>query len=333
VTRAAVETAIEKQGIEDPAAQIAGDNAVFVRLPRQKGGEVTQAQAETMVQALQQEFPGVTAPEYSLIGSSISTELTRNALTSVLFSSLFIVVYLAFRFAIGGLANGIKFGVSAIIAMLHDVLILVGMFAILGYFLNWKVDSLFVTAALTVIGFSVHDTIVIFDRIRENLKGKSGREDFGDLVSKSINETFARSINTSLTVMLTLLALLIFAGPVIRPLNAALLIGIFSGTFSSIFNAAPLVYDWQRRFGKAGDLQPSTSTAGGGGGGTAYPRPSTSTSRTPSRPAAPTAPTPLSTTGGDGARSADSPGNGTTPTDTTPRQPLPPGPRPRKRRM
>jgi hypothetical protein len=198
------------------------------------------------------------------------------------------------------------------------------MFAILGYFLNWKVDSLFVTAALTVIGFSVHDTIVIFDRIRENLKGKGGRDDFGDLVNKSINETFARSINTSLTVMLTLLALLIFAGPVIRPLNAALLIGIFSGTFSSIFNAAPLVYDWQRRFGKAGDLHPATP-----GGGATTPRPAPR----PATPSRPVTPAPRSMANGDGVRAGDRPSGESGTTDTTPRPSLPPGPRPRKRRM
>ena len=319
VTRTAVEDAIRKQGIEDPSAQIAGDNAVYVRLPRQKTGEVTQPQTQVLVQELQKDFPGVTAPEYSLIGSSISAELARNAFVSVFFSSLFIVFYLAFRFAIGGFANGIKFGVAAIIAMLHDVLILIGMFAILGYFLNWKVDSLFVTAALTVIGFSVHDTIVIFDRIRENLKGKSGRADFGELISKSINETFARSINTSLTVVLTLLALLIFGGPVIRPLNAALLIGILSGTYSSIFNAAPLVFDWQRRFGKGGTTVQLAGVTPGLGG------PRTPTPGVSSRPAAPA---PRSVSNGDGSNpSADTNADGTT------RPPLPPGPRPRKRRM
>ncbi|MBC8101138.1 MAG: protein translocase subunit SecD [Cytophagales bacterium] len=335
VTRTAIEDAIRKQGYEDPAAQIAGNGAVFVRMPRQKEGEVSQAQTDRLVRQLQGQFPGVTRAEYSLIGSSISTELTRNALTSVLFSSLFIVFYLAFRFAIGGFVNGIKFGVAAIIAMLHDVLVLVGVFAILGYFLNWKVDSLFVTAALTVIGFSVHDTIVIFDRIRENLRDSHGREDFGELVSKSINETFARSINTSLTVVLTLVALLIFGGPVIRPLNAALLIGIISGTYSSIFNAAPIVVDWQRRLGSK---TMGTATAGAGGGG----------GSAPVRPAGPVRPAPIaprSTVNGDtsggsgGARvygANSNGGNGSTPPRTSANPalpPIPPGPRPRKRRM
>jgi preprotein translocase subunit SecF len=123
----------------------------------------------------------------------------------------------------------------------------------LATFFNWKIDSLFVTAALTVLSFSVHDTIVIFDRIRENLRAAQGRnEPFDQIVNRSINETLGRSINTSLTIFLTLFSLLVLAGPVIRPLNAALLIGIVAGTYSSIFNAAPLVVDWERRFGRRG---------------------------------------------------------------------------------
>ena len=262
---------------------------------------------------------------FDFIGSSISEELTRNSFTSIILSSIFIVLYLAFRFAIGGFVSGLKFGVSAIIAMLHDVLVLIGLFSILGFVLNWKVDSLFVTAALTVIGFSVHDTIIIFDRMRENLKGRSGNVDFETVVNNSINETFARSIFTSMTVVLTLLALLIFGGPVIRPLNAALLIGIISGTYSSIFNAAPLVVDWQKRFG--GKL-----SASGSGRVSTTPRPSTvpATAGGPAagdRPAFPRA-------GGSAPRPATTNGDGETPASGDKRPGLPPGPpRARKRRM
>jgi len=209
-------------------------------------------EAESLVEKLKAKFPGVTKGGFERIGASISQELTKNALSSIVLSSLFIVVYLAFRFAIGGFKNGIKFGVAAIIAMLHDVAVLIGVFCFLGWLLNWKIDSLFLTAALTVVGFSVHDTIIIFDRIRENLQHKGEKADLGNLIDDSINETFARSLFTSGTVVLTLLALLIFGGSVIRPLNAALLVGILSGTYSSIFNAAPLVFDWQRKFGKKG---------------------------------------------------------------------------------
>ena len=331
--REAVEKAVRDLGITDPAAQIAGDNTVLIRLPYQKGQQVTSEQANQITAGLQKAFPNedVKKQGFDFIGSSISEELTRNSFTSIILSSLFIVLYLAFRFAIGGFVSGLKFGVSAIIAMLHDVLVLIGLFSILGFVLNWKVDSLFVTAALTVIGFSVHDTIIIFDRMRENLKGRSGNVDFETVVNNSINETFARSIFTSMTVVLTLLALLLFGGPVIRPLNAALLIGIISGTYSSIFNAAPLVVDWQKRFG--GKLSASGT---GGVRTTTAPRPSTvpATASGPSatdRPAFPRA-------GGTTARTAadngttNGTGDGTTPSDKRPG--LPPGPpRARKRRM
>jgi SecD/SecF fusion protein len=254
-TREAIEKAVAAQGFKDASAQVAGkqgdSTTVYVRLPKEEGKpETSAAEADTLVQSLQGEFPGATRQGFDLIGSSISSELTRNAFNSVLLSSLFIVLYLAFRFASAGFATGLKFGVAAIIAMLHDIGVLVGVFCALGYFLNWKVDSLFVTAALTVIGFSVHDTIIIFDRIRENQKRHGATESFSEIVSESINETFARSVYTSGTVLMTLLALLILGGPVIRPLNAALFVGILSGTYSSIFNAAPLVIDWDRLFGK-----------------------------------------------------------------------------------
>ena len=331
VARAEVEKAVAAQGIVDPAAQIAGNNTVFVRLPQQsKGGNVTSAQAASIVSGLQTTFPGVTQEGFELIGSSISRELTTNAILSVFLSSLFIVVYLAFRFAVGGFVSGLKFGVAAIIAMLHDVFVLIGVFCALGYFLNWKIDSLFVTAALTVIGFSVHDTIVIFDRIRENLRGRSKSPDFAELVNMSINETFARSINTSLTVVMTLLALLIFGGPVIRPLNAALLIGIISGTYSSIFNAAPLVVDWQKRFG--GRLAAATggtrlATAGGPGAGVAAPGPNRA-AITPRRDGN------LVSNAGPGTGGTNGTAGNSRTYDDTPPPAAPPGPpRPRRRRM
>jgi len=220
------------------------------------------------------------------------------------------------------------------------VLVLIGMFSILGYLLNWKVDSLFVTAALTVIGFSVHDTIIIFDRIRENLKERGNRSEFGALVNDSINETFTRSINTSFTVVITLIALIIFGGPVIRPLNVALLIGIVSGTYSSIFNAAPLVVDWQKRFGARGQ---ALTTTGSGGGSPSRPAPAPrvpakTTGATPSTggarafPAPNPGAAPRSTTNGDGgSTNGGYVGGGGSPASTAP--PGPGGVRPRKRRM
>jgi preprotein translocase subunit SecF len=134
-------------------------------------------------------------------------------------------------------------GATALIALLHDVIVVVGTFAILGTLLGLQVDALFVTAVLTVIGFSVHDTIVVFDRIRENRARHAG-EPFDAIVNHSLLQTMGRSINTSLTVIITLTALLLFGGESIRVFVLALLIGIVSGTYSSIFNASPLLVVW-----------------------------------------------------------------------------------------
>jgi preprotein translocase subunit SecF len=140
----------------------------------------------------------------------------------------------------------VKFGATALAALLHDVIVVVGTFAILGTFFRVQIDALFITAMLTVIGFSVHDTIVVYDRIREN-KARHAGEPFEQIVNHSILQTFGRSINTSLTVVLTLSALLLFGGAAIRYFVLALLIGIISGTYSSIFNASPLLVVWQNR--------------------------------------------------------------------------------------
>jgi len=180
------------------------------------------------------------------VGATISKELTANAVKAVILSAVAIVLYLSGRFAIGGFKNGLKFGVCAVLATLHDVGVIIGVFAILGRFLNWEIDSLFVTAVLTIIGFSTHDTIVIFDRIRENLRHKSKGETFESLVNKSILQSFARSINTSLTVILTLVALLLFGASNIHHFVTALLVGVITGTYSSIFNASQLLVVWQR---------------------------------------------------------------------------------------
>ena len=146
----------------------------------------------------------------------------------------------------------------AVAALLHDAFFVLGIFSILGHFFQVEIDSLFVTAILTVIGFSVHDTIVVFDRIRENLRRYGSRISFEETVNLSLNETLARSLNTSLTVLFTLLALYLFGGTTIRTFILALLIGIFSGTYSSIFNASPLLVTWQNyQSGRRGQTKAS----------------------------------------------------------------------------
>jgi preprotein translocase subunit SecF len=170
------------------------------------------------------------------IGPIIGAELIQSSIILIVIGELFILAYLWLRF-------GFRYGTAAIAALLHDVVVVVGAFAIGGYFFGIEFDALFVTALLTVIGFSVHDTIVVFDRIRENRLRHAG-EPFGAIVNHSILQTLGRSVNTSLTVVVTLAALLLLGPASIRTFTLALLIGVISGTYSSIFNASQLLVAW-----------------------------------------------------------------------------------------
>lgn len=241
---AAIGTSLKNIGLTDSIIQKSSTdpNLAFIRtkvISSEKAAEVKAALTSM----------GGTIQSEDRVGATISKELEQNALMAVLFASLAIILYLSVRFAIGGIAQGFRFGMCAILATLHDVGVIIGVFAILGHFLNWEIDSLFVTAVLTIIGFSTHDTIVIFDRIRENLRHKGKNEDFDGLVNRSILQSFARSINTSLTVIITLTALLCLGAHNIRQFVAALLIGVVSGTYSSIFNASQLLVLWNRIVG------------------------------------------------------------------------------------
>lgn len=184
------------------------------------------------------------------VGPTISSELALGALKAIILASVLIVLYLTIRFAIGGVMTGLKYGTCAVIALIHDALFILGGFAILGKLQGWETDSLFVTAVLTIIGFSVHDTIVVFDRIRENLRHRQRGESFEQLANRSILQTLSRSINTSFTVVLTLATLVIFGGPLLRHFYITLMAGIIIGTYSSIFNATPLVIVWDQIGGK-----------------------------------------------------------------------------------
>jgi preprotein translocase subunit SecF len=199
----------------------------------------TQGEIGAIAFALQEKFgPIKEQAKLSSIGAVVSSDLIQQAVILILVGSLGILAWITLRF------RDVKFGVTALVALLHDVIVVVGIFAILGTLFGVKIDGLFVTAMLTVIGFSVHDTIVVFDRIRENRARHAG-EPFAEVVNHSILQTFGRSITTSFTVVLTLTALLLFGGSATQEFVLALLIGIISGTYSSIFNAAPLLVVWQ----------------------------------------------------------------------------------------
>ena len=208
----------------------------------------TEGDIGAIATALQQKF-GPIAEQASLssIGAVVSSDLIGQAIVLILVGSIGILLWITLRF------RDFKFGVVALVALVHDIIVVVGFFAILGTLFDIEIDGLFVTAMLTVIGFSVHDTIVVFDRIRENRARHAG-EPFAEIVNHSLLQTFGRSITTSFTVVLTLTALFLFGGSATQEFVLALLLGIISGTYSSIFNASPLLvvwYEWEdRRHGR-----------------------------------------------------------------------------------
>jgi preprotein translocase subunit SecF len=225
------------------AAQPLGEQAVVVRLPA-----VDEDKHQQMVAALKAEYEkdGATLDEkrFESIGPVIGQELQRKTIWAVLIAIVAIVLYITYVFRkVSHPIASWKYGVCTVAALLHDVILPIGALSALGHFTGLEIGAWVVTALLTVLGFSVHDTIVVFDRIREHL-AKSHRENFEDLVNQSVNETLARSINTSLTVLLTLAAAYVFGGDSTKPFVLTMLIGIAAGTYSSIFVASPLLVTW-----------------------------------------------------------------------------------------
>ena len=184
---------------------------------------------------------------FDSIGPTLGRELQKKSLKAVGYVLVLIVSYIAWAFRkVSQPVSSWKYGLIAVTALVHDVTIPTGVFAILGHFYGVEVDSFFVTAMLTVMGFSVHDTIVVFDRIRENLKRRPG-DDFSLTINASVNETLARSINTSLTVLLVLAAIYFLGGVSVKYFALALILGVSFGTYSSIFVAGPLLSYWAGR--------------------------------------------------------------------------------------
>ncbi|GDX70951.1 protein-export membrane protein SecF [Chloroflexota bacterium] len=205
----------------------------------------------------------LTEDRFESVGPVIGRETATNAFLAVLGASVLILFYLSYAFR--QVPNPWRYGACAVFALLHDVVLVVGLWSILGKLFGLEVDALFVTAILTVVGFSVHDTIVVFDRVRENVSRFPG-EVFERVVNFSVNQTLDRSINTSLTVILTLAALLLLGGATIRGFVLVLLVGIVSGTYSSIFNASCLLVVWEngefaRLLGRLSPAKPVVATS------------------------------------------------------------------------
>ncbi len=225
-------------GIGDTTVQTTGKNDIVIR--SKSMDETTMNQ---LVKAMEDKFNSpAEVVQFSNVGPSVGAEVAKRAAGAVALSAVAILLYITYAFR--GVPHAVRYGTAAIIAMLHDVAVTVGMEAIFGHFLHWEADAMFLTALLTIIGFSVHDSIVVFDRIRENSR-RYRRLPYEKLVNHSIVQTLDRSINTQLTVMLTLFTLAIFGGVTTRHFVIILLIGIFSGTYSSIFNASPILVVWE----------------------------------------------------------------------------------------
>jgi preprotein translocase SecF subunit len=186
--------------------------------------------------------PGVTELEFNEIGPALGSEVSRAASLAVIAAAVAILVFLTLAFR--KVPHPVRYGVSAIVAMLHDILVTVGIFSIFSLLLGWEADALFLTALLTVIGFSVQDTIVVFDRIRENTPKYRG-EPFTMIADRSLLETLHRSLATQLCAMFMMVALLLFGGATIRQFIAIMFFGLISGTYSSIFNAVPILAGWE----------------------------------------------------------------------------------------
>ncbi|MEK7538162.1 MAG: protein translocase subunit SecF [Patescibacteria group bacterium] len=237
---------VSELGYGIAAAQTSGDRDLIINLPN-----ISNDQRQKVVDTLNEKYGVVSESSFETIGPTVGKELLKRAVTSIVIVLLAIIIYIswAFRKVRVGPVPAWVYGASAVVALAHDILIVVGVFSILGHYAKIEIDSLFVTALLTVLGFSVHDTIVVFDRIRERLL-VGAESSYEETVNVSLNQTLIRSLNTSLTTLLVLAALYLFGGITIRNFVLALLIGIASGTYSSIFVASPLlvVYDnWKRR--------------------------------------------------------------------------------------
>jgi preprotein translocase subunit SecF len=227
------------RGYPDTTVQSTGEQAVLIRT-KPLDPEVKDQLEDDLVSR----FGAMEELRFESVGPTVGAEVTRAATIAVAVAAVFILLFIVFAFR--KVPNAVRYGVCAVAAMLHDILVTVGLFSIAGLALNWQADALFLTALLTVIGFSVQDTIVVFDRIRENIPKRRG-ESFEMVVNRSLLETIHRSLATQLNAIFVLVALLLLGGATMKQFVAVLLAGLLSGTYSSIFNAVPLLVVWETR--------------------------------------------------------------------------------------
>lgn len=243
-----IRTKLTSAGIENPVIQILSSSDVtkndttnIISVKTAFDGEKDTHMTETVTSNIQGMYPDAQLVQVSSVGPTLGKELLQNSIIAIVLALIAISAYLTIRFKL-------EFAVIALLTLCHDVLFVLGVFSILGLFRGVHVDSLFITAILTVLGYSINDTIVVFDRIRENIKFSSKSMSIFDIINASINQTIARSINTSVTTLLTLGALYFFGGVTTKDFVLAMMLGIAVGTYSSIFFASTLlvIYHKQR---------------------------------------------------------------------------------------
>jgi preprotein translocase subunit SecF len=234
---AEVTTKLDPLDLKSLTVQPTENNGIFLRYLA-SDDEVNR----NVLTTLREIDPEVTQVRTNFIGGSVSSRITKDAFTGTLVSIVVIALFIAYAFrGVRGKVNSYEYGLGAIIALAHDIVITIGVFAFLGHFYDVEVGVAFIAALLTILGYSVNDTIVVYDRVRENLARSSQKEDFEQLVNRSLNETLVRSINTSMTVIITLIAIVLFGGESIRYFGVALLVGVAFGTYSSIFVSSALL--------------------------------------------------------------------------------------------
>ena len=232
------ETVLQSFKDYTPSLEDASKNTVTI-----KTKNISQETSQKAIDTIKNENPDIAITSFETIGASLGAETIRKTLFALGISSLMLLLYISFAF------KQLKYGVCAVIAMLHDSLILLGSFSLLGHFFGVEIDLLFVTAVLTILSFSTHDTIVVYDRIRE-LSHKLKNETFVSIVNHAVTETMVRSLNNSLTIIFMLIALFLIGGETTKYFSLALLIGTITGTYSSTFTAAPLLVVWDKIFTK-----------------------------------------------------------------------------------
>ena len=246
VAETAIKEVLQKTAGEESAVSVkrSDDGTFLIRLP-----SLSEEQRRNYKDALAKEFGEVSEKSYSSIGPAIGSELKNKSIWAVALVMLGISLFIAWAFRkVSEPVKSWKYGIVTLLTLLHDVSIPAGLLALLGYWKGVEIDTNFIVALLVVMGFSVHDTIVVFDRIRENLTLNRGKKfDLGEIINFSVNETMARSINTTFTLVVVLITLLIFGPASIFFFILTILVGTVFGTYSSIFVASPLLYIWQKK--------------------------------------------------------------------------------------